>query len=195
MLIHLISLDFASVLGNPVLLKCWYKWENVHYVIYFKPQGPILSCNIKMKWFTLLTRTWNRKTMLARIMCCVNAAETLPPPSEMTKVTFTTWDQEVRDEKNAFLFSLFCLRETSMFIPEWNGMFFCNIQTELVEQMETQNNQKLKNTLMLFTGRHGCRQVMFAMWLIAEGVDTMLLGWYNTLIHAYVSVATLISRK
>lgn len=140
------QLGFCIGSGQSSVVKMLIQWENVHCVIYFKPQGPILSCNNKMKWFTVFTRTWNRKTMLARIMCCVNAAETLPPPSEITKVTFTTWDQEVRDEKNAFLFSLFCLRETSMFIPDWNGMFFCNIQTELVEQMETQNNQKLKNT-------------------------------------------------
>lgn len=61
----------------------------------------------------------------------------------MTKVTFTAWDQEVRDEKSAFLFSLFCLRwHTSMFIPDWNGMFILNIQTKHVEQMGSQNNQQ-----------------------------------------------------
>ena len=44
---------------------------------------------------------------------------------ETVKVTFTTWDQEVRDDdKNAFsILSVLFARNTSMFIPDWNGMF------------------------------------------------------------------------
>lgn len=52
----------------------------------------------------------------------------------------------MRDEENAFQFSLFCLLETHQCLfPTETGCFF-NIQTVLVEQLGTQNNQKLQNT-------------------------------------------------
>ena len=61
-----------------------------------------------------------------------------------------------------------------MFIPDRNGMFFLNIQTALIQQLGTQMNEKHQNK------ESRCLQevkVMFAMWLLTEGVYTMLQNW------------------
>lgn len=89
---------------------------------------------------------------------CERSLESLPPPCEMTKVTFTTWGQEVRDEKNAFLFSLFCLLETHrcLFLTE-TGCFFLtfnrclqnNREHRIIKTSKTQSHAVYRKTRLV----------------------------------------------
>lgn len=63
----------------------------------------------------------NLVTLIRNI--CFGSLESLPVPCEITSVTFATWGQEVREDRNAFLFSVLFSRNTQMFIPE-TGCFF-----------------------------------------------------------------------
>lgn len=61
-------------------------------------------------------------------------------------------------------FLLLCVlfaRNASMFIPECNGMFFLTFRRSSEKNWE---GRIIRNTVMLFTGKHSCWQVKMNYW-------------------------------
>lgn len=85
----------------------------------------------------------------------VNVDESLPQND-----AFTTWDQDVCHKKNFLFFAFLCSvceKRISVYSWMWRDVFWSFRRSP----EKTWEGRFIRNTVMLFTGRHSCWQVTF----------------------------------